>query len=157
MIALVVLSIGLLGVARLQVFGLEATDDSHRRTMATFMANDIADRMRANLDGAANGYYDDLDSTTITVPSDPGCVTSFCTALQMANTDKREWLDHFVNVSGATGWIAALDGGAGAVTRVGDRLTVTITWKNSERTWDATAGQSSSATVTKAFVEEFDL
>jgi len=48
LVALVVLSIGLLGVAGLQLVGLRGNMSAASRTQATYYADDIIDRMRAN-------------------------------------------------------------------------------------------------------------
>ncbi len=58
LVALVVLSIGLLGVAALQLASLQANHGASQRTQATFLAQDIVDRMRANRDAAVAGDYD---------------------------------------------------------------------------------------------------
>lgn len=58
LIALLVLSIGLLGVAAMQLMGLRANNGAYQRTQATFLAQDIADRMRANRGAALNQQYD---------------------------------------------------------------------------------------------------
>ena len=48
LVALVVLSVGLLGIAGLQLIGLKANKGSATRTQAVYLAYDIIDRMRAN-------------------------------------------------------------------------------------------------------------
>ncbi len=48
LIALLVLSIGLLGLAGLQTLGLKFNMQSYQRTQAALLAYDIVDRMRAN-------------------------------------------------------------------------------------------------------------
>jgi type IV pilus assembly protein PilV len=58
LVALVVLSIGLLGVAALQLTALRNNSSASFRTQATYLAYDIADRMRANRDRALAGNYD---------------------------------------------------------------------------------------------------
>ena len=58
MVALLVLSIGLLGVAAMQLSSLQANNGAFQRTQATFLAQDIADRMRANRQAALDGAYD---------------------------------------------------------------------------------------------------
>lgn len=58
LIALLVLSIGLLGVAAMQLTSLRANNGAFQRTQATFLAQDIADRMRANRTAALAGDYD---------------------------------------------------------------------------------------------------
>jgi len=57
LVALLVLSIGLLGVAAMQLMGLRANSGSYQRSQATFLAQDITDRMRANRDRALAGNY----------------------------------------------------------------------------------------------------
>ena len=48
LVALLVLAIGLLGLAALQAQGLRFNHDAYVRTQATHLAYDIIDRMRAN-------------------------------------------------------------------------------------------------------------
>lgn len=57
LIALVVLSIGLLGLAALQLMSLRSNHGSAMRSQATFLAYDIVDRMRANRSAALDGAY----------------------------------------------------------------------------------------------------
>lgn len=58
LVALVVLSIGLLGVAALQMTSLRYNHSAHVRSQATALAYDISDRMRANRNDALAGAYD---------------------------------------------------------------------------------------------------
>jgi type IV pilus assembly protein PilV len=55
LVALIVLSVGLLGVAALQLSSLRANNSASFRSQATFLAYDIADRMRANRIAATTG------------------------------------------------------------------------------------------------------
>jgi type IV pilus assembly protein PilV len=48
LIALLVLSFGLLGMAGLQTYGLRNNNSAYHRSQATLMAYDIVDRMRAS-------------------------------------------------------------------------------------------------------------
>ena len=52
LVALVVLSVGLLGVAGLQIVGLKGNLSAAFRTQASYLADDIVDRMRANYTAA---------------------------------------------------------------------------------------------------------
>ena len=76
LVALLVLSIGLLGLAMLQIQGLRFTTDSYQRTQATLLAYDLMDRMRANKVGADAGAY----CLTTAAPADP-CNTTASPAL----------------------------------------------------------------------------
>ena len=57
LIAVLILSIGLLGLASLQANGLRSNFSSYARSQAVILANDMADRMRANLTEAVAGTY----------------------------------------------------------------------------------------------------
>ncbi len=58
LVSLLVLSVGLLGVAALQLSSLKANHDAATHSQATFLAYDIIDRMRANRGAALAGAYD---------------------------------------------------------------------------------------------------
>lgn len=72
LIAVLVLAIGLLGMAALQSASLRYNHSAYMRTVSNNLAYDMADRMRANRDAALNGDYDiayaDADPTGATVP-----------------------------------------------------------------------------------------
>ena len=58
LIALLLISIGLLGMASLQANSLKFNRSAYDRSVATQLAYDITDRMRANRAGALAGDYD---------------------------------------------------------------------------------------------------
>jgi type IV pilus assembly protein PilV len=58
LVALLVLSIGLLGVAALQLTSLRSNYSASLRSQATLLAYDMVDRMRANRTRALTGAYD---------------------------------------------------------------------------------------------------
>jgi len=174
LVAVIVLSVGLLGLAHLQLFGMDATDTSYRRGLATNIANDLADRMRANRPAALAGAYNGLDSddyftsdpkSPSNLPANPGCIATGCTAAEMAALDQREWLNYFVNVSdmyidkskGGADWLPALEGGRGRLLRTATRFEVEITWANTEEVWDAVKKVRKPETRTQTFSMEFDL
>lgn len=72
LVALLVLSIGLLGIAAMQLASLQANNGAFQRTQATFLAQDMADRMRANRTAAINGEYDFEFGTA--APDEPATV-----------------------------------------------------------------------------------
>lgn len=90
LISIVVVAIGFLTFAGLQVKGLATSNDSLFRSKAVYLSYQMADRVRANLPAAAAGAYNNF--ATQVAPS-PGCtVTVNCTATQMAANDFSEWL-----------------------------------------------------------------
>ena len=62
LIALLVVSIGLLGLAGLQTQSIKSNHSSYLRTQATLLAHDLSDRMRTSKDATENGAFD-TDST----------------------------------------------------------------------------------------------
>ncbi len=59
LIAVVIISVGLLSVAALQTMALKSNQGSYYRSQATFLAYDLADRIRAAPNSALDGDYDD--------------------------------------------------------------------------------------------------
>jgi len=129
MVTIIVLALGLLGLASLQVFSLKNNHVSYYRAIASQQAYDMEDRLRANLAGVVNSpgpdgtiyttnchpanpnnqgaCYDDLLSAGV-LPADPACVNTAagCTADNMALTDAFQWLSNTA---------ALLPGGKGMV------------------------------------------
>lgn len=58
LVAIVVLAIGMLGVAGMQTNALKFNHTASVRTQATYLAYEIADAMRANFQEAVDGRYD---------------------------------------------------------------------------------------------------
>lgn len=112
LVALLVLSIGLLGVAALLSTGMRNNYDAHLRSQATVLAHDIVDRMRANRTAALGGNYDTALTDKITLSGDDPVFT----------TDLSEWKGRLAT---------ALPVGRGAVSRNGSVVTVTIQWDDS--------------------------
>ncbi|WP_273149890.1 type IV pilus modification protein PilV [Methylophaga thiooxydans] len=86
MVAVFVLSIGLLGLAHLQVTTLKTTQSADFKTQASMLATDMLNRMKANQNAAYAGNY------TIDIDEDPPAdddVTS--------NTDLFQWRNLVAN------------------------------------------------------------
>lgn len=57
MVSIVVIALGLLGLAGLQMVSLKSSNTAYLRSQATILAYDIVDRMRANQPAAMSGNY----------------------------------------------------------------------------------------------------
>ena len=87
LIALLVLSIGLLGLAALQTTGLKFNQQSYQRSQATLLSYEILDRIRANPIGMTN-----YDNVALGVkPAHTVCTAATCTPTQLANYDIFQW------------------------------------------------------------------
>lgn len=84
LVAIVVLSIGLLGLAGLQATGLRNNHSAYLRTQATLQAYDIIDRMRANVLGQS-AYY--------STPTGKNCegASANCSPADLADYDRSQW------------------------------------------------------------------
>lgn len=86
LVAALVLGIGLLGLAGIQTVGLRGNLSAVQRSMATQLADEIIDRMRANLQGVRNGNYNGQTGTGGT-----DCLANTCAATQLADFDLTQW------------------------------------------------------------------
>lgn len=109
LVALMCLSIGLLGIAALQMTGLRANLGAGWRSQATYLAYDIVDRMRANRTAAA--------AYVIGYGAAPGGGTT-------ASRDLQAWKTNLATLPGGDGQVAF-----NAAT---SRVTVTITWNDTK-------------------------
>jgi type IV pilus assembly protein PilV len=93
LISIVVIAFGLLGVAGLQAFALKNNQSASQRSVATVLATDMIDRMKANSKAATDGFYNETSGTGVTPASVPGCLaTSGCaTPQELAANDLFEW------------------------------------------------------------------
>ncbi len=88
LVALAVLSIGLLGVAAMQTMAVTTGQGAYLRTQAVFQAYDMMDRLRANPVGLAAGLYDNIPNTP---GSPPVSCSPSCTADQTRDLDRYDW------------------------------------------------------------------
>jgi type IV pilus assembly protein PilV len=120
LVALFVLSVGLLGVAGMQQIGLRNSHTAQLRGQATALATDIADRMRANRIAANRGDYDNAFGTVF---ASVGCPAANSTAQVVC--DLADWKASLA---------AQLPLGAGSVQRLanangGQRVRISIRWR----------------------------
>lgn len=97
LVAVLVLAVGLLGLAALQTQALRFNNAAYARSQAVQLSYDMADRMRANLPAVQAGDYNTYagyDCAPANLPADPGCIQTApngCTTAQMAQYDFRLW------------------------------------------------------------------
>jgi type IV pilus assembly protein PilV len=115
LVALVVLSIGLLGVAALQLSSLRMNGSAASRSQATLLAYDVADRMRANKAAALAGNYD------IGFSSNP-------TAGTVAGDDLVRWRTSLTDTLGPTATSEIRRVGAGTATT----YVISVRWTDAD-------------------------
>jgi len=125
LVAFLIISVGMLGVASLQVLSLKAGHTASLRTLAVIKTEEILERMRSNNTvlqiyettgaGADNGCDDHTGSIVM------------CTPAQFAADDVLDWKASLSNIfpTGTTGTIVV---GAPTVAQPLSTVTITIDW-----------------------------
>lgn len=112
LISLLIVSLGLLGIAGIIANSLKVNQGAQARSQASWLANDIIDRMRANRTTAEGGAY----------------ALASCAAApaggSVANDDLAQW---------CAALAAALPSGTGSVALAANKVTVTVDWDDSSR------------------------
>lgn len=122
LIAVLLFAVGILGIAGLQLSSLSALTHSHQLSIAVLGSNDMADRMRANLQAIDQGAYDAITGTEV----DPACGVA-CSTQQVAQLDAfqvRQMLDEHLSQPSVT------------VTRISpvfDLFTIAVSWDDVEK------------------------
>lgn len=116
LIAMMILAVGMLGVAGMQTANVRNSQSANQRTMATILVSNMAERIRANRTLALTGVYA-LSKT---------CATLALTG-SIQNVEKTNWITEIQTALGAT------NTSCGQVTYVADTrtYTVTVSWDDS--------------------------
>lgn len=123
LIALLIFSFGMLGLAALQVYSVQTNQSAHLRSQATALANMMMDSVRANRANLGDYYSDSYaDYACATAPSDS----------PQAKHDLEFWRQQVA---------CALPGGRAAVAPIsGNEVAVCIRW--SDARWETDAGSA---------------
>lgn len=117
LVALLVLSIGMLGFAALQTTSLRFNTSAYYRTQATALAYDMSDRMRANRQAALAGQYDSAFQ-------DPAPA---CGAVAVAGTVAQQDIAIWRNAIACR-----IPQSTGSIVSNGNEFTVTVRWDDSQ-------------------------
>lgn len=114
MVALLVISVGLLGIAALQVTSMQQNNSALQHSQAVWIGYNMADRIRANMP-----QFDSYVGTDTSNEYAQDCAANACTAAQMVVADQADW---------ATA-VEALPGGRGRITQpVANQLRIDVMW-----------------------------
>lgn len=128
-VTIVIIAIGLLGVASLQANTMRYLKVANQRTEATQAAYDLSERMRANGQGVRDPvsgatsytYVVDYATTVSSLPAMPTCAGVRCTAPEVAAMDINEWQRGLAN--------RLIDGAGYIVPVVPTGYDVIVMWK----------------------------
>lgn len=87
LVAVLLLSIGLLGLASLQTWGLRMTGNAMHRSQAALFANDMAERIRANPAGTDGGFYHQASAACPDTVTGCNSRVQVCSSQGLANAD----------------------------------------------------------------------
>ena len=113
LVTVLVLSVGLLGIAALQFVSKRSNFEALQRTTATMLAYDILERMRAN-PGVLETYAANQEASIVTpMPNldgyealgepSPDCKATACNATQLTDHDKWEWVQTLLGAAEVSG------------------------------------------------------
>ncbi|HUB91577.1 MAG TPA: type IV pilus modification protein PilV [Dyella sp.] len=86
LVAMLVFSLGLIGAAGLMAMAARANQAAYLRTQVSFLAQNMAERMQANLMGVWNGDYDGSYPDASAQDCAAGCAPR-----QLAQYDRQRW------------------------------------------------------------------
>lgn len=126
LIAMLIFSFGLMGLAALQSFSVKNNQSSSFRSQATSLAYMIIDNMRANRPAVLNHLYYSPNYTTV------ACQAADPVGATTAATDMAVWRNNIA---------CALPGGKGAIQFPGpeNQVTILITWDDARWAIDPAA------------------
>lgn len=90
LVALAIFSLAIAGLAGLSLANLRSAAGSHFNVQATYIAEELADSMRANLEGYETGNF----ISTPEVGEKVCSIDSECTAQEQAQYDSGKWQKH---------------------------------------------------------------
>ena len=131
LVAMVVLSLGLLGIGKLVMTALKANDSAYMRSQATALAYAILDDMRANRQTAmAQGY--DVSMSAPYSSLNYTCYAGACSPAELAQYDVEQWRQ---KLGAAAPTVAGvLPGGNGSIVTVTTNnqttATITVQWND---------------------------
>lgn len=143
LVTVVILSLGMLGVAAVLITVHKSNASSYLRQQAVQETYDILDRMRANRSAALQGSYD-VALGTAPGTSSVNCTSGSCNPTQMAAYDQWQWLtdlaDTLPSGTGSVGLGTVASGTCGSLTYSNSPKTpppspvcavVTVQWSDS--------------------------
>ncbi|MCP4334137.1 MAG: type IV pilus modification protein PilV [Gammaproteobacteria bacterium] len=114
LVTVIIIAVGVLGTAALQVTTLKNLSSSHSSSLAAILAEDFSERMRANPNAALNDAY----VHNAAPGAFPDCAAGACSLADLATYDMGTWWQQVT---------AVLPSGSGQVTRNAGTNTFVLT------------------------------
>jgi len=138
LIALVVLSVGFLAAATIQISSMRSNQQSGLEAQALVLIGDMMDRMSANRAGVDAGLYNNKSTSTLTAPT---CLSTSCTPAEVAAVDLFEWSANFESLRSDSNFKPLMPSASNGDPAVGTisnptagLYTLSVTWKQFQGT-----------------------
>lgn len=130
LMALVIISIGLLGIASLQITGMQQSSSAQWHSQAVWYSYEMIDRINANRSAFDQYANRNTDGTTAT-----DCLNNPCTPAQMLEADLDDWAN----------LVSLLPGGKGEILQPeANTLQVSIMWDDNSGESNCLFGEGNS-------------
>ena len=140
LVALIVLSVGMLGMASMEIQAKRLAFDAAQRSQAVALANDMFERMRGNPTVLANYVVNNLGGVSIGTEPSPNCKSAGCDEAQLAAHDLWEWeqaLDgaaETITSGGVTTPVGGLVSPRACITNTNGYVELIIVWQGRDET-----------------------
>jgi type IV pilus assembly protein PilV len=145
LVSVLILAIGLLGAAAIQLNALKYTDSSAMTSQASFIAYDMMDRIRANVDGNATS-----NGTNAVLASYALASLSAAPSGNLTVARDQDLYDFKTNITN----FAGTSGSTSKIVIAKPVVTITINWDDTRAVSSSAVatGDSSSPTTSRSFV-----
>lgn len=157
LIAVLVFSLGLLGVAGMMVLSVRTNHSAYLRTQASFLAESMADRMRSSV-GRTLNYNGDYGSGATHSGGD--CRSAACVPDDIVARDQMVWNLQLRSLPNSTANISCVGTQLGSGVQIGAApfnglCTMTINWTEADLDRPEEASSSPDAPATQTFAWVF--
>ncbi|WP_051786460.1 type IV pilus modification protein PilV [Endozoicomonas numazuensis] len=132
LVSVLIFLVGILGMAGMQAQAVRATQDSLQRSQATWLANEMSERIKVNVSGLESGIYQSTAQTASNnissycagaVPRQ--CIASACNADEMAAFDVHDLMCRNARVSDQQMTISC----SATPCNSGETVSITLLWE----------------------------
>jgi len=137
LIALVIISIGLLGIAALQLNSMQQSASAHWHSQAVWISYEITDRISANSDSSLPATFRRYAGIDTQRDYDMDCQINSCTSDDMVTADAADWARLVSSLPNGRGVISSPQGQP-------DTLIISVMWDDNSGESNCTNGEPAS-------------
>jgi type IV pilus assembly protein PilV len=152
LIAVLVFSVGMLGMTAMQLGAKRSSYEATQRSIATSLARDILERIRSNPAALSTYVVAELGSVAVVAGTNCSLITSDCSTAVLAARDLYDWNEllkgasEVIIIGGTPSNAGGLVDSRACITNTSGFVTVAIAWKgvnDMTNPTDSTCGESS--------------